>query len=613
MALALVFLAFPNPLRVPNNNPNATAELAPVPGKQNSQQNSNFSETGLATSGGLGAGTQEGAAPPPPQIGKDIPLDKDCAHNSQTEDWLSPPCIPFYAGDNGGSTYTGVSPTEVKVVLYEDVCKIQPGKEDAGYGFTYRPSDECGDQSSYETVNLIKTIKAQLGYFNRRFQLYGRAVHLYIQSGQGSSLTARQNDANVARYLWHPFGDIYLGDNAQDYFRQMAQPDEHGQTVQSFGLNFDVQKSYYESQDTAGKIWSFTPDQETEAEWSASFLCRKLNGGTAKFSSDPQMQKTPRKFALLYPKTPGPRGSAMIDLANLLIADAKQECNLDFDIKRYSADGAGAASGASLTMAQLQQEGVTTVVCYCIPVQPESAVSKFQTAATQASYYPEWFWDSASAMDRAVWHQVYGRDGSGRQNSLGVTYFWRMPQFKQQFHYKAYQEQTKDGSTPNSRWNFTIYHLFMNLFTALQAAGPTLDPQHVEQGMFTFQYHTPASCNKPASFTTEQCQLPTGSYGDGGPSRYTFIDTAMGWWWDQTGTPPGGKPGEGCFRVVQNGRRFYGEHPPGFTPPENEMWTRGDSDLFTVDRGGDRSVGPWNAPCTEDSRKITDPSAADLQ
>src|SRR5436853_1479458 len=86
IGLVLVFVAFPNPLRIPNNNPNATAELAPVPGKQQSQQNSNFSQTGLASSSGLGSGTQDFLAPPPPRIGQDIPLEKDCIEGRQTED-----------------------------------------------------------------------------------------------------------------------------------------------------------------------------------------------------------------------------------------------------------------------------------------------------------------------------------------------------------------------------------------------------------------------------------------------------------------------------------------------------------------------------------------------
>src|SRR5438309_5613567 len=83
IALVLVFLVLPNPLRIPQNNPTAAAEYAPVPGRQESAQNANFGQTGAATSSGIGAGGVGGGAQvlppsqalPPPQF---RPREKDC-------------------------------------------------------------------------------------------------------------------------------------------------------------------------------------------------------------------------------------------------------------------------------------------------------------------------------------------------------------------------------------------------------------------------------------------------------------------------------------------------------------------------------------------------------
>ena len=55
-ALVLVLFVLPNPLKVPQNNPTASPEFAPVPGNKQSGQNANFGETGLADSAGIGAG-----------------------------------------------------------------------------------------------------------------------------------------------------------------------------------------------------------------------------------------------------------------------------------------------------------------------------------------------------------------------------------------------------------------------------------------------------------------------------------------------------------------------------------------------------------------------------
>src|SRR5687767_10529724 len=71
-ALLLVFLVLPNPLKVPQQNPTATAEYAPVPGHSDqSADGGNFGETGLANSsgigsGGIGSGAIPGFIPPPP-------------------------------------------------------------------------------------------------------------------------------------------------------------------------------------------------------------------------------------------------------------------------------------------------------------------------------------------------------------------------------------------------------------------------------------------------------------------------------------------------------------------------------------------------------------------
>ena len=64
----------------------------------------------------------------------------------------------------------------------------------------------------------------------------------------------------------------------------------------------------------------------------------------------------------------------------------------------------------------------------------------------------------------------------------------------------------------------------------------------------------------------------------------------MGWWWDPTGTPPGGRAGEGCIRVMYDGKRYYGGNPAS-----GRQWPFGDQD---IKQGLD---GDW--PCTEDERR----------
>lgn len=127
---ALVFLVgagilavlLPTALTVPQSGPTTLAEFAPVPGQ--GQGRSEVSELGQAGSGGLGFGSGSGGigsfAEPAP-LGKPSQKKatlKRCVGNPtrQTEDPLSPPCVAFFEGDNGGATARGVTRDEATVV-----------------------------------------------------------------------------------------------------------------------------------------------------------------------------------------------------------------------------------------------------------------------------------------------------------------------------------------------------------------------------------------------------------------------------------------------------------------------------------------------------------------
>src|SRR5581483_5682288 len=104
VALALAVFALPSALNLPQANPGQTLEYAPVPGSSNSGQSGNFAGLGLGQGGQAQGG---GLAPPPAPAGTGSqPSGKQCVGNPprQTEDPLSPPCVAFYSGNNGGAT-----------------------------------------------------------------------------------------------------------------------------------------------------------------------------------------------------------------------------------------------------------------------------------------------------------------------------------------------------------------------------------------------------------------------------------------------------------------------------------------------------------------------------
>lgn len=557
----LFFLVLPNPLRLPQNNPSAQAEFAPVPGKRDANASANFGQVGQASSGGIGGGgvddpeVDPGPVPLPDFVYK--PKQKLCVGSPprQTEDPLSPPCVAFYEGDNGDKTWPGVTRDEILVVYYNDF--------DVKGDMTtpYRPSDEKDGYPVYYHQNHIRTVKALLRYFQGRFQTYNRRVRLIgFASGAGLGTIDAQRVGEMQRIAaLNPFAVVTLIENAQAIGPLAA---DHGIPV--FGWNEDVPSEVYEV--NRPYMWSFTPDQKTETVWSSEFLCRKLRGRPAKFTNDLLLLGKPRKFALLYQQArSSQRGPFLSQLAGQLRDEVFARCGMKFDLVRQFEEN-GDSEGPGL-FAEMKADYITTVVCYCIAQQSELQIPKFMASATALDYYPEWYWDSTASMDHALWQQNYGNPA---HQSFGSTYLWRQGGFKESHAYRAFSQE-EPGGVPNLRFNFEMYHTFLSLFSGIQAAGPTLNPTTIERGMFTFNW---LSRTDPLT--------PTGGYGfASGPSAYTFIHTAMAWWYDPSGVPPGKTEPSGCVRVVDGGRRYFG--------PD---WPEGDGDLFLR-----------TSPCSEDNRR----------
>src|SRR5207244_2206863 len=100
-------------------------EYAPVPGNSTAGAGSGFVGVGGpqvgAAAGALDLGsTGPGAGATAP--GAELTSRFDCVGNPprQTEDPLSPPCVPSFHGANGGATAAGVSATEIRVIAYLD-------------------------------------------------------------------------------------------------------------------------------------------------------------------------------------------------------------------------------------------------------------------------------------------------------------------------------------------------------------------------------------------------------------------------------------------------------------------------------------------------------------
>lgn len=446
----------------------------------------------------------------------------------QTEDPLSPPCVPFFDGDNGGNTWRGVSPDRIDVVLYNDL----------GVSGDLGSPDVAGD------ATLVRTIRTQLDYFAARYQLYERTVRVVALASPFGVATAdalRRNDALDAIAL-SPFATAYLGDGDPSAFLEaMANAG-----VPTVGLFRHQSREFLDA--SAPYLWTFLPDRSTITALSAGFLCRKLYGRPALAALDPVLQQQTRRIALVRPADPT---TALAQLGEQLGAAVDARCGQRLEQHLYTPQ---APLLTAQVMLALKLRNVTTVVCYCDP----DTLREARAAATGIGYWPEWYLDDATgALDA----------GGTAHATFGITSQWRGAATAEQIPSRAFLAEDPSGGW-DPRWNATAYYTLLTLFNGFQGSGPNLKPQWFERGLFTFSFQ-----NRHNTF------VPLGGFGQYSAKAvgaHSWIDSAMAWWWDPTGTAPGGTPAVGCRRVAESGGRRYASE-----------WPTGDADLYTD-----------TAPCT---------------
>jgi len=546
VGFVLIFTLFPNPLRPPPQNPNAAAEYAP----KTSQNQPAFSESDLATSDGVGVSSGPGfqAPPPPPPAripGVFRPRQKPCFGSParQTEDPLSPPCVPYFDGDNGGATAKGVTRDEIKVIVYND-WGVR-GDLNTAYDPDQEPSGgSLIGGAGLNNSNIVRTFKAHLRYFTERFQTYGRFVRFigYPSQGGGSSCAQRGGDASSAALDYEPFAAIDFSFGNTSCFTDQIAAEHH---VMTFGINWDLPGYVYEN--NKPYIFGFFPDQDIEASWTASLICRTLGGEKrARFAGSEDLRGRTRTFGLVSRKRQYefPEDRVGSDIAERV----KDQCGRTFDKAIvYSESGTGnSGPSAGEIVAQFNAENITTVVCVC----PNDRLRQMQNSAEGEDYFPEWIYDHGNRMIQSSTIRGTHLDG---MKGFGITHFWRLPEMREQYHYRAYKSE-EPNTEPNLGQNANIYYQLLNLFTGLQAAGPGLTAESVRKGMFTFRYG-----NQADGF------MPTGGYGPYHPRAqgdFSFIDSAALFWWDPNGQEPGRGSGSGCIKLVKDGFRYYAEEFP---------------------------------------------------
>jgi Periplasmic binding protein len=451
-------------------------------------------------------------------------------------------CYKPFTGNNGGSTYQGVTSDSIKVVLYQSEAN------DPVLG-----AIEGSISDTDTNQQTVDTVKGWLTIFQTYYETYGRKVDLvpYVATGAATDdVAAKADAATIAAMkpfavlggpiLTAAFGQAIIADKIFCLNCIPAQPQafyaQHSPYVVSLPIGTDQGQVHV-----------------------AEYIGKQLANRDAQFAGDSAMHNQKRKFGLVYIST----GQDAVT----------QEKHFEQSLAQYNVHLAKALAytfpidpNAAAIVAQLKSAGVTSVIMTVDPVAPGALLK----AATSQNYHPEWVLSGSALTDTEIFARTYDQDQW--KHAFGVSFL------------AARTDPSVSGYTYIYKWFYghappaqtgavTTVPLFNLLYSVLQGVGPSLTPQHIQDALFS------------APATPEALTQPSISFGNKHIWPYTDYlgsDDATEVWWNPNASGPDelNNQGKGMYEFVDGGKRYLPGHWPSGAPDVFD--TKGAVALYTT-------------------------------
>lgn len=608
VGLLIALVVLPSSLNLPQANPTETVEFAPVPPEDEDRpppQEGNLSALGLGVSAGIGAGEGEGVgegAPPTtvPPAGEDltiierqiagqspkaprrkppVPLQPgvECESGAdgvprQTFDPLSPPCVPFFEGDNGCDTYgIGVTCDEIRFVVYLDgginyVSGSNSGNrvapENKLYDLFQSPEENQRRNNPTNPTQpehlTVQGLRVWQEYFNKRFQTYRRKVHFYVYFSGSADRNPEGRRRNAA-YIYDqvkPFAVISFATEGSedDFITALAR-----KGVLNFG-SFAL-RSQAELFDKFPKmIWSYYPSVEQQANNYIDYVCRKVVNQYPSLAG-PDLQRRAelenggrRRLGLIYADDrrdwPGLYLMAQMVKQRVANCGGTIEAEATFPNCCLAQDNGEAPNYAVEAMAEFKRMGITTILW------PGGINGNFGKTAAGLEYFPEWIIAGDTLLDAngpvILSQNSAAFDGRAIVISPEVLH----PALEQQRCYIAFRQIAPSFPRSDLGYVCEYYPNLFQFFAGVQVAGPYLNPSSIDRG-----FHAIPQRQQSTDPTVPACFYE--------PGDYTCVKDAQAEIWDKDGRPPGQTTGTpGCWRAIEGGQRYLtqGEKPRPWPP-----------------------------------------------
>jgi hypothetical protein len=456
------------------------------------------------------------------------------------------PCIPKFTGSNGGATSNGVTAKTITLVdrVFPTTSDIQQLEAEA---------KAAGAALPEVTMQVAETF---IKYFNKVYDLYGRQVVIKTLNstadataealGQGQAGACA--DADTIANTMHAFAEAGLVGGGSGPFSQCA-ADDH-----LVEFNGDA---YYDEgtfQSLNPYVWSTTQDCSRVSSSEAEVIGSLLAGKKAIYAGDPALRTQTRKFGSYTPNV-GAYIKCGTNFANVIEHQYHVPASAIDTHFYYDLDIATFQQSAQQAIVQFKAAGVTTVV---IASDPYSAGLLTQAAAQQ-DYYPEWFIIGTGGTDIDGAVQAYDNTTEISGHLFGMSESSPVQDVygDQGLAGKLYQKLTGHDIPMGTDGE---YSSLVEIFDALQAAGPDLTPGNLARGL-----HALPQLGAP-DYQYGTWDWNTGPNGTPGAGDHTAITSARFVYWDATKISPVNKK-LGTYIQIFGGKRFTLGNWPKSLPP----------------------------------------------
>ena len=487
---------------------------------------------GTVTGSGTGASTA-GAASEPLAVPDDAGASCDPSTGRiKVPTVYAPPCVPAFSGDNGGSTYQGVTADSIKVVYFQP--EADPAVQAA---LTAAGANNTAEEQA-------ATMHDYVDYFNHHYETYGRKVELVVRQGSGDTEDDAVGRADALAIATEDKAfAVFQSPTSIKFVEELA---AHG--VLCICTTSQPQELYERLAPYVGytSLMASTQGYMHRAEYIGKRLANR-NAVHAGTSDGVPLNTQKRKFGLLWYETPDNAYAAGV---KFFVKELKEKYNVTLtENLSFPSDYAQVSERARALIQRLKSSGVTSVVFSGDPISP----AIFTKEATRQLYFPEWIITGSALTDTTLFARTF--DQQQWNKAFGISFLVARGPDEASTAYRVHQWH--HGRPPVAANQYGVLYPYPStLFTGIHLAGPNLTVESWQAGLFSYPL---TGAGRKSSATTS-----FGSHGIWPFTDYTNLDDVTEIWWDPaaSGEDEVGNPGAGMYRYVDGGFRYLpGQHP----------------------------------------------------